>query len=127
MFLNQLVVMAIHEDHWRLVESLLYRAGSGKVITVPKDFLTNLASVPSLLRPVMNRNGKSRRPAVLHDWLYTSQACVSRKDADKLFYEALRSEGMNWASARTYYLGVRAFGFLYFKECENHSRGNHDH
>lgn len=119
MFLSLLIVMAMRADHWRLVQDMMYQTKSGKIITVPKDFLTNLASVPRVLRPILNRNGKSRRPAVLHDWLYTNQVCVSRKEADKLFYEALRSEGMNWAGAQVYYRGVRAFGFLYFQQCRS--------
>lgn len=119
MFLSLLIVMAMHSDYWRLVQDMMYQTEGGKIITVPKDFLTNLASVPRMLRPILNRNGKSRRPAVLHDWLYTNQVCVSRKEADKLFYEALRSEGMNWAGAQVYYRGVRAFGFFYYGKCKD--------
>ena len=54
-----------------------------------------------------------RRPAVLHDWLYCLKT-GSRADADQLFLEALKAEGVGWAARWSMYTGVRAGGWVYW-------------
>jgi hypothetical protein len=70
------------------------------------------------LRPVLNVNGPSRAPAVLHDWLYCSQLC-SRKDADRLFRFALACEGVGLVARHAYYAGVRLGGWAYYGQRES--------
>jgi hypothetical protein len=59
--------------------------------------------------PDFSPTGLSRRPAVLHDYLYAS-ADLPRMEADRLLYVALRAEGVHELTARTYYRAVRVFG-----------------
>lgn len=88
-------------------------------IAVPRGFITDLASIPRPVRllPGFDVNGKSRRPAVLHDYLYCSQL-VSRRAADDLFYNALLSEGVGAPLARLFWSGVRAGGWAYYNKRE---------
>lgn len=66
-------------------------------ITVPQHFPTNLASVPRILWPFINRNSWTRGAAVIHDWLtyrnnYVNSRgldSITRADADRIFLEAL--------------------------------------
>jgi Protein of unknown function (DUF1353) len=53
--------------------------------------------------------GLSRRPAVLHDWLYAN-GDRPRMEADRLLYAALRAEGVHEPIARIYYRAVRLGG-----------------
>ena len=102
-------------DEWVVLNALTYRARDLRAFIVHKGFITDLASIPRLLRPVLDSNGKSRRPAVLHDSLYCRQL-TRRADADLLFLEALELEGVGWAERTALYLGVRSFGWLYWRK-----------
>jgi len=52
---------------------------------------------------------KGAKAAVLHDWLYASNA-YPRKLCDYYFYLALRESGMGYTAARAMHLGVRVGG-----------------
>ena len=82
-------------------------------VTVPAGFVTDLASIPPLLRPVFDQNDASRQPAVLHDWLYCSKN-LSRSEADALFLEALAHVGVGRLRRLAMYAAVRAFGGRYW-------------
>lgn len=112
-FLGPLDLRAVEPGEWALLAPLLYRSEGEQLITVPDRFITDLASIPAPFRPVLDRNGQSRRPAVLHDWLYCLRE-GSRADADGLFLEALKSEGISLPIRWAMYLGVRAGGWLYW-------------
>jgi hypothetical protein len=98
-----------------LLETLKYKALNGDVLMVPRRFITDFASVPKAVQflPGFDVNGNSRRPAVLHDFLYCSQF-YPREMCDYLFYEALVSVGYKPAVARLFWLGVRAGGWVYY-------------
>lgn len=87
---------------------------------VPPGFVTDLASIPRAVRllPGFDVNGRSRAPAVLHDWLYCSQA-VSRSLADYLFHVALRAEGVPPVTADLFWAGVRLGGWVYYNRRES--------
>lgn len=80
-------------------------------ITVPEGFRTDLASVPRFLRDrkAFDVNGKSRRPAVLHDWLYAT-GLGGKGFADRTFHAALLAEGVSRIDAWTTYQAVNWFG-----------------
>jgi Protein of unknown function (DUF1353) len=113
MFLTKLIISAFLPNEWALEALLAWFSPAHGRITVPAGFITDLASIPRLLRGVLNINGKSRRAAVLHDWLYCSKL-FPREIADRIFYEALVAEGMNKGLARVYWSGVRSGGWLYY-------------
>lgn len=81
-------------------------------IRVPKGFKTNLASVPRLFWPLIGPFGKWTMAAIVHDYLYDKE-CVNkftRKEADLVFYEAMRYHHVNTITARVMYYMVRLFG-----------------
>jgi len=64
--------------------------------------------------------GKHGKPktyyaSMVHDALYQykSEVPISRKEADKLFYEMLKEEDFYWS--KVYYFAVRAFGWMFGK------------
>lgn len=81
----------------------------GYRITVAPNFKTDLASVPRPLRAVFNVNGRSRKPAVLHDFLY-HHALFSRQFCDNEFKHALLTCNVGAVERNAMYLGVRAGG-----------------
>lgn len=111
MFLSELIVQADRRPDFWIVRAPLIWAAEKRTLTVPDGFLTDLASVPRMAQgmPGFEPTGLSRRPAVLHDWLYAT-ATLPRMEADEVFYLALRAEGVHELTARTYYRAVRVFG-----------------
>jgi hypothetical protein len=97
-------------DYW-IVRAPLIWATENETITVPYGFETDLASIPRMAQgvPGFAPTGRSRRPAVLHDYLYAS-ADRPRMEADRLFYVALLAEGVHEPIARIYYRAVRLGG-----------------
>lgn len=108
-FSTPLDLRATNPGEWQLLSPLVYTSKAGDIYIVPTGMITDLASIPKLLRPVIDRNGMSRPAAVLHDYLYLIGS-LSRKQADELFLEALLSCGVSSFAAKGMYWSVRAFG-----------------
>lgn len=112
MFLTELIVQADRRpDVWILRAPLIWADGKTPAIRVPQGFETDLASIPRMARglPDFSPTGLSRRPAVLHDYLYAS-GDLPRMAADELLFRSLLAEGAPELIARTYYRAVRVFG-----------------
>ena len=117
-FVNSLDLRVYDVGEWVVLNDLVYQPRHGLAITIGRGFVTDLASIPRVLRGILNVNGRSRMPAVLHDALYCLQP-YPRERADALFYEALLSVGVHPAVARIYWLGVRLGGWIYFNRRQN--------
>lgn len=89
----------------------------GKKYVVPKNFKTNLASIPRLLWPFLAPQYSGFiAPAILHDFLYHCHSNMDRKFADEVLYSALLIEGVSKPTATKFYLAVRIFGRLHFEQ-----------
>lgn len=120
MFVSDLRLEALFEPgEWALTAPLIWQE-KGLRIQVPAGFVTDLASIPATLRGVLSITGISRRGAVLHDYAYCAQK-MSRPDADDLLRRALLADGMRSATARLYWLGVRAGGGSHWSDREGGS------
>jgi len=105
---------------WRLLEPLQYEVGqlgSGQVVEVPEDFITDGASVPRVLWAWLPTWGRWSRAATLHDFAYgqihegTPHPLMStRQEADRIFHEAMLVSGVNRPTAFIMWLAVRFFG-----------------
>lgn len=120
MFVTPLDVRAVHSGYWRLLADLVWE-GKERIV-VPAGFVTDLASIPPGLRGVLLQNGRSRRGAVLHDFLYATQQ-RSRLMADLTFREALRAEGVPRRAQSLYYAGVRMGGKKVWQEYARRGAG----
>ena len=85
----------------------------GRQIWVPVDTLTDLASIPRLLWAIYPPFGRYTRGAVLHDWLYTrgdiQGVPITKRQADAVFYEAMRCGGVRITLAWAIWAMVAAF------------------
>lgn len=101
---------APQSDFWAVAAPLVWE-DTEACISVPVGFLTDLASVPRILRnlPGLDPDGVSRSPAVLHDWLYRTHQ-FTRAKTDGLFRAALLFRGCTGVDAWIFYLGVRIGG-----------------
>lgn len=111
-FLNDLILKVIPGSTWQVAEPLFYQDKKYGLIKVPAGFKTDLASVPRIAWRIVNSSTPgTRRPAVVHDYIYTQLTnYFSRKQADKIFYRALRECGVNYLLANAMYFAVRIGG-----------------
>ncbi len=78
--------------------------------TVLPGFRTDGPSIPKGLRGIVPFEGHHLRPAFAHDWLYTHDEGLTRLQADDLFLDAMKGDGVPWARRQLIYGAVRAFG-----------------
>jgi len=90
--------------------------GSGVEIRVPAGFISDGATVPRILWPIMPPWGdKGTRAAILHDYLLSilkpndPEYAAKRTDADRQFQLALLALGVNPVRALICWAGVHIF------------------
>ena len=99
------------QQHWIVVEDMTWRIGaSGLAITVPRGFVTDLASTPRALWSLgLTPQGRYGRAAIVHDYLYWTQTCT-RGQSDSLMLVAMKESGVDNEVADRVYSGVALFG-----------------
>lgn len=115
MFLTRLDLIADPQpDFWVVGLPLVWTDPVYGRLEAPTGFRTDLASIPRVFRnlPAFDPNGASRRPAVIHDWLYSSRAGYryGREFADSFLRAAMLSEGAGSWTAGAFYYAVRLGG-----------------
>jgi len=98
-------------QQWMLVENLVYILGQTRVsITVPKGFVTDFASIPQPFWSFgLSPSGRYSRAAIIHDYLYWTQACT-RLEADNILVIAMKESMVPESTRNTIYRGVRLGG-----------------
>lgn len=117
--LSNLETEKIDHQLWRLTRRLLYINTNG-FITIPAGFITDGASCPKILWSLCSpMTGPQAEAAVMHDWFYSkdSGAGLSRKQADRLFFDAMIENGTGRFKANLIYSGVRMGGSASWKKC----------
>lgn len=94
-------------ERYQLTDDLVY-LHNGAPIIVPAGFRTDLDSVPRLPFAYWLLKGRSKRPAIVHDWLFYSQS--GRAYADGVFLDAMADTGVPMWQRYPIYLAVRSFG-----------------
>jgi hypothetical protein len=107
---------------------LLHDGPSGRFV-VPAGFDTDLASIPRALWWLISPGGRHGKAAVLHDYLYRVRPRVSytgegfeavmdlaRGQADRVFREAMREDGVGLLRAWVMWAAVRLFGWLAWRK-----------
>jgi len=107
---------------WRLEEDYSYQDGD-HTITVPAGFEFDLASIPRAFWWLISPFELSIAAPLLHDFLYQHKGdpppgsivpprTYSRAEADDLFRTVMEQEGVPAWRRSLAYAGVRAFGWL---------------
>lgn len=112
-FKSDLIVKAVNGHAvWDLVWPLFYITLDGRPVTVPAGVRTDLSSSPRVVWWLVPRDDElARRPATVHDYIYTSLTHrFTKAEADRIFYEALLEEGMHKPLAWLIYTAVRIGG-----------------
>lgn len=76
---------------------------------IDAGFKTDLASIPLRLQGIIGKMGKHALPAIMHDAAYEGWfKPMSKADADLMFLEGMKSQGVNWLKRNVMWLAVRA-------------------
>lgn len=103
--------------YWRLLQPLVFDSDDYGFIKVPTGFKTDFASVPRIPLVYSMFGNTSHSSAVIHDYLYSGEKKISRKDADKIFIEAMESQNQSKWRRKPMFWAVRLFaGFAFDKE-----------
>lgn len=95
---------------WKTISIFGYASPVAKqIIIVPRDFVTDFASVPRLPLVWEKFGGKFHRSALVHDYLYQS-GVLPRRTADQVLREAAMTEGLCKEDADAVYAAVRLAG-----------------
>jgi hypothetical protein len=86
-------------------------------VIVPKGFVTDFASIPRPLWALVGgpADGRYRKIAVIHDYLYRTKGLATRKQADDVLLEGMKFSGCSWWQRTIIYSGVRVGGSSSYK------------
>lgn len=99
---------------YQIQQELVY-TGYEHVVGVREGFVTDLVSLPWLLRLVSLPTGRWARASIFHDFLYKSRL-LPRKEADQFFYKIMISDKVAGWKAKGAYLLLRAFGWYRYNK-----------
>ena len=109
----------IGKNKWRVYVPFEYHVGtypSKIVIYVPVGFVTDFASIPRFLWPLISPIDEHGKAAVVHDYLYTIRY-DEKSVCDKIYLEALIVLKVpKWKRLLLYY-GVKYFGWYRWFKC----------
>ncbi|MCO8164809.1 DUF1353 domain-containing protein [Pseudomonas sp. 21LCFQ010] len=114
-FLDPLVLQAYAKGEWVLMHDFRYQSADGETYTAPKYFITDLASTPWIVRPLLT-GIEDRACGVIHDLLYCVNQ-LSRAVCDALFYEMLLVAGADQRRAGLMHWGLRVGGGPRYSAC----------
>lgn len=96
-------------------ENTIRKVGTDITIQIPKDFVSDGASIPRILWAIFPPFHRWTDSAIIHDFLYKTQF-IDRKVCDKIFLECMLEDGVNKIVAYLFYLNVRVFGRFAWKK-----------
>lgn len=112
-FTNPLIIELIGPNLWRTFYSFDYHVGSypsNEIITVPLGYITDFATIPRILWPILSPVGKYGKAALIHDYCYTIKYKNDRKYCDKIFKEGMEVLKVNPITISCMYNSTRWFG-----------------
>jgi hypothetical protein len=114
----------------RVLFPMTYVTEDGLSITIPDGFVTDFASIPRPLWPILRPDGRYAFAAVFHDYLYyrhreRHDMRFTRKHADRILLEIMERQGVCKGQRWAIYAGVRLGGRRYWgpdDKAGNHGR-----
>jgi hypothetical protein len=106
---DDVVVRSWGPYHWQLEQDLRY-VGETDTWDVPAGFVTDFATVPTLVTWLVPRYGAYTRAAITHDYLITAvlpTGSIAPLDVDGIFRRIMRELGVPAAQRWVMWAGVR--------------------
>lgn len=108
---TMLPVAKFGDNYWVVSRDFKYQIlSTDKFITVPKGFITDLASIPRIMWSFgLSPIDAYMSPAVIHDYLYWDQRCT-KEEADAVLGLSMVESEVNPSKQFAVYSGVDWFG-----------------
>lgn len=90
---------------------------------VPPGYETDFASIPGVAKSFLPPFGDWAEGAVIHDWLYDVAAEGGRKEADRIFREAMSDQDVGGLPKAIMYSAVRLFSGAAYRRARNGGPG----
>jgi hypothetical protein len=102
----------IGKRSWKTLEDIVV-SSLGYRITVKKGLETDFASIPQIFWSIIGAptTGLYLKPSIVHDALYMSEA-VERSEADAIFLDLMKQQGVSWLKRNIMYSAVRVGGMF---------------
>lgn len=115
----QVIVDAKGETKVQLEKGIRF-SFKGKKHFIGAGFVCDGASIPRAFWRIVGHplEGKVLPAAIIHDFCYQT-ACVSRYDADYIFYSTMREFEVPFVKRCAIWLAVRLFGGFHYGRTEN--------
>ena len=102
MFSRSLITEQVGHESWRVVKGFSFTSVTGLVVTVPKNFTCDLASIPAFAQFIISKVGYWSQPAVVHDLLYRNHRnglddTITRLQADNILLEGCRIKAVDFS------------------------------
>ncbi len=124
-FINNACIKPYKGYDYRTCDTMRIKI-DGKKIDIPKNFKTNLASIPRILWPIFAPQYSGFvAPAILHDYLYHCNPFGDRQFADEVLYSALITKDVTAFTASKFFMAVRLFGGSHYNRSQGCAYGNH--
>ncbi len=118
-FMNDACIKPYDAYDYHTCEAI-YVIIDGEYYVIPKNFTTDLASIPRPLWPIISPQYSSYiAPAILHDYLYSCGNLGTRRFADEVLYSALRGQKVSAYTSMKFFIAVRIFGASHFNSRNN--------
>lgn len=108
---NTIEIVKVKNNWWRVVEDARLTIFGGEII-IPKGFECDMASIPKCFQWFVPKRGKDIDVSIIHDYLYSehSRYALNREEADIIFRELMKRNGMSEFKANLIFRTVRMFG-----------------
>jgi hypothetical protein len=106
----------------------VHQKGKEISITVPKGYITDLASIPRIVWTLsgLTPDGLYRAAALVHDYIYgmhlhgteysvlPGSVILTRSECDSIFLELIKDSGESPWKYEAMFYSVRVFGWLFY-------------
>ena len=107
-YLCNMIPLMYDKEKWWTVEAHSIEV-QGISLTIPKNFDTDLASIPRIFWAIYPPFGRYMRAAIVHDYLYR-KTTFSEPLCDRIFYVLMKKDGVDLFTRFIFYSIVRTFG-----------------
>lgn len=112
---TKIIVKSLYKDKdkpWRfkLMFPVKVRLSDNTILVIPAGYITDFASVPRMLKGIINSVGNHNLAVLVHDYLYDTQDSRGRKFADNEMLFLLKKEGCSKIKQLCMYVAVRLGG-----------------
>ncbi|MDT0603482.1 DUF1353 domain-containing protein [Thalassotalea castellviae] len=110
-FSGEVLARWLEKREMELLQQTSFTDDNGHEWIAPKGAIVDGASIPRLFWFLVGSPfvGKYRRASVIHD-VYCKTKSIAHKQVHKMFYNAMRCDGVGRIKAKTMYLAVKLGG-----------------